>query len=105
MNREDTVKQITDLMISGKIAPWKAEDVALQEGISTPDNITAAVEARRAFVEEKSGHQFHHIVMPEKPYHVGYRCPNDGTLWTLAADDTYIRCGDIDNPHGKAFRA
>ncbi len=93
MNREDTVRQITDLLLNGKIAPWKAEEVALKEGISTPDNLTAAVQARRAFVEEKCGHQFQHIVMPEKPYHVGYRCPNDGSLWTLAADDTYLRCG------------
>ena len=98
MNQEDTVQKISDLLVDGKIAPWKAEDIALKEGISTPDNITVAVQARRAFIEKKSGYNFHHIVMPEKPYHVGYQCPKDGSLWHLSADDTYLRCGMCDTP-------
>ena len=48
MSREDTVRKMTDLLLDGKIAPWKAEAVALKEGIPAPDNITAAVKARRA---------------------------------------------------------
>lgn len=39
MNKESAVKNISDMLISGKVAPWKAEQAALDEGISTPDNI------------------------------------------------------------------
>ncbi len=98
MIREEIVTKIKNMLLKGEIAPWKAEAAALKEGISNPKNITTGVMARRAFIEEKSGCKFHHIVMPEKPYHVAYRCPNDATLWTLATDDTYIRCGICGTP-------
>ncbi len=92
MDRARIVETIAEKLISGELKPWSAEKVALEEGLPSPDNITAAVEARRRFVEAKSGHPFHHLVMPEKPYHVAYRCPQDHTLWTLAADDTNLDC-------------
>ena len=43
MNQENNVQKITDLLLDGKIAPWKAEDVALKEGISTPDNMNTSI--------------------------------------------------------------
>ena len=98
MSFEDIVRSLSDRMLEGKIAPWKAEDVALAEGLAEPENIRAGVAARRVFVEAKSGHSFHHIVLPDKPYHTAYRCPNDQSLWNLAADDTYIRCGICGTP-------
>ena len=98
MAQEDTIKKIRDLLLTGKTAPWKAEDIALEKGIPSPENITVGTLARRAFVEEKSGYRFEHIVIPEQPYHIGYRCPRDGTLWTLAAQDRYTRCGLCDTP-------
>ena len=98
MERDDIVKKIKDALIKGEIPPWKTEDEVKKQGIPTPENIVVAAMARRAFVEEKSGHKFYHIVLPENPYHIGYRCPKDGTLWTLAADDTYVRCGMCATP-------
>ena len=93
MNWEDTIKKIAEMIHNEDIAPWKAEQAALKEGVPIPEYITAAAKARRLFVEEKSGHRFHHIVLPPKPYQISYRCPNDGTLWTLAAEDTHTFCG------------
>ncbi|MBT8351520.1 MAG: hypothetical protein KJO26_09850, partial [Deltaproteobacteria bacterium] len=93
MISKEVVKKIKNMMLQGEIAPWKAEAAALKEGIPSPENITVGVMARRAFVEEKSGHKLHHIVLPEKPYHIAYRCPNDDSSWTLAADDTDLSCG------------
>lgn len=93
MNSEKTAKKIAEMMLKGEIAPWKAEQVAQKEGLATPDDIAIAAMARRMFIEEKSGHKFCHIVLPEKPYQIAYRCSKDGTLWTLAADDTYVNCG------------
>jgi hypothetical protein len=98
MDRDDVVKKIKAAMINGEIPPWKADDEAAKMGIAAPENIVVGTMARRAFVEEKSGHKFCHIVLPENPYHTGYRCPKDGTLWTLAADDTYVRCGMCATP-------
>ncbi len=93
MKIEETAKKIADMIYNGKIAPWKAEQAAVDAGISIPGNIAVAAKARRLFIEEKSGNNFCHIVLPEKPYHIAYRCPEDGTLWTLAADDTHRCCG------------
>jgi hypothetical protein len=98
MNREDAAKKITESLLKGEIAPWKAEDVAQNEGVPAPDNIIAAAMARRTFVEEMSGHKFHHIVLPEKPYYIGYRCPNEGNLWWLDAHDSDVRCGMCATP-------
>jgi len=86
------------MMLKGEVFPWKAEAVALKEGIAGPENITAGAMARRLFVEEKSGHTMHHIILPEKPYHIAYRCPNDGSSWTLAANDTDLHCGMCATP-------
>ncbi len=93
MKSDDAIQQIKDALIKAEIPPWKAEDQAAKMGFATPENIVVGVKARRAFVEEKCGQPFYHIELPENPYHTGYRCPKDGTLWTLAADDTYVRCG------------
>jgi len=98
MDRDDVVGKIKKALIKREIAPWKAEDAAVKEGIAKPENILVGTMARRAFIEEKSGHKFYHIVLPENPYHIGYRCPQDGTIWTLAADDTYVRCGICATP-------
>lgn len=98
MKSEDTVTKLTDRMLQGKLAPWKAEDAALEDGLTAPENITAGAAARRSFIEAKSGQRFRHIVLPDQPYHTAYRCPNDQSLWTLAAEDTHIRCGMCDTP-------
>ena len=98
MDQDDAVKKIKDGLIQGKIPPWNAEKEATKMGIAAPANIVVGTLARRAFVEEKSGHKFFHIILPEHPYHTAYRCPQDGTLWTLAADDTYQRCGMCATP-------
>ncbi len=92
MNRDDIIRTIADLLIKGDIMPWNAEEAAREEGLPSPDNLTAAVEARRLVVEKKCGHRFCHLVMPEHPYHVAYQCPHDGTLWTLAVGDTNTNC-------------
>ena len=95
---DDIVKNLSDRMLEGKLAPWKAEEAALEEGLTGPEYITAGVAARRVFVEAKSGQSFQHIVLPDQPYYTAYRCPKDQSLWTLAADDTYIRCGMCGTP-------
>ncbi len=93
MKLEKTIKKIAEMIHKGEIAPWKAEQAAIKEGASPPEYIEVAAKARRMFIEEKSGHRFYHILLPGKPYQISYRCPNDGTLWSLAADDTYVNCG------------
>ena len=93
MKLESTIKKIAQMIHKGDIAPWKAEQAALAEGAPVPENISVAAKARRMFIEEKSGHTFCHIVLPENPYQVAYRCPNDGLQWNLAADDTHVNCG------------
>ncbi len=93
MNPEGIAKKLAEMIHTGEIAPWKAEQAALKEGIAVPEHFAAAAEARRLYIEKKSGCRFHHIVLPEKPYQIAYQCPNDGTGWTLAADDTYMHCG------------
>ncbi|MCP4369198.1 MAG: hypothetical protein GY797_13950 [Deltaproteobacteria bacterium] len=98
MISKEVVKNIKDMLLNGEFPPWKAEAVALNEGISSPENIAVGAMARRSFVEKKSGHTLHHIVLPEKPYHTAYRCPTDGSLWTLAAEDTDIHCGMCATP-------
>ena len=98
MNQIDTANKIRDMFLAGEAAPWKAEDIAEKQGLTPPENIVLGTMARRAFVEEKSGYPFDHIVMPDKPYHIAYRCPQDSTLWTLAAEDRYVRCGLCDTP-------
>ena len=98
MNLDDIAKKIKDVLIKGELAPWKAEEAAEKEGVPVPDSIRAGAMARRAFVEEKSGSKFCHIELPQNPYHIGYRCPQDGTIWTLAADDTDVHCGMCGTP-------
>jgi hypothetical protein len=98
MNLDDSAKKIAEMIQTGKIAPWKAEQVALKEGVSVPDHIAVAAKARRLFIEEKCGSQFQHIVLPPKPYQITYKCPKDSTIWTLAADDTYECCGLCGTP-------
>ncbi len=92
MEHKDVVKKVTEMLVNGDITPWNAEEAAAEQGLAVPENITAGVEARRAFVAHKTGHELHHLVMPEKPYHVAYRCPKDNTLWTLAEGDIYTKC-------------
>jgi len=98
MNLDDIAKKIKDVLIKGELVPWKAEEAAEKEGVPVPDSIRAGAMARRAFVEEKSGSKFCHIELPQNPYHIGYRCPQDGTIWTLAADDTDVHCGMCGTP-------
>lgn len=98
MNREDGVRDIKAALLKGEFPPWKAEEAALEQGYPEPENILVGVMARRAMLEEKSGHALQHITLPEKPYKVSYRCPQDGSAWSLAADDTYVRCGMCDTP-------
>ena len=62
--QEDTVKKITEMLLNGEAAPWRAEDLALEQGLHPPENIVAGTFARRAFVETKSGYAFDHIVTP-----------------------------------------
>ncbi len=98
MNREDTVNRIRDMLLAAEAPPWKAEELAEKQGFTPPESIVVGAMARRAFVEEKCGHPFDHIILPDRPYHIAYRCPRDGTLWTLAAEDRYDRCGLCGTP-------
>jgi hypothetical protein len=52
MNWEDTAKKIAEMIQNGDIAPWKAEQVALKEGVSVPEYIAVAAKARRLFIED-----------------------------------------------------
>jgi hypothetical protein len=98
MKFEEVVGKLVGRLLQGDAAPWKAEELAAAEGVPSPEHITVGVMARRAFVEAKSGHAFRHIRLPDKPYHIGYRCPRDGTGWTLAADDSDQNCGICHTP-------
>jgi hypothetical protein len=99
-NQVAVAEKIKGMILKGAYPPWKAEDAAQELGVPVPDNFEVAAMARRALVEEKSGHPLRHIVLPEKPYQINYRCPNDGTLWSLAADDTSLCCGLCAAPLG-----
>ncbi len=93
MDEKTVVFHLRDAMLEGSFPPWKAEEAAKEAGISEPKNNIIATKARRAFVEVKSGHNFQHIILPEKPYIIEYRCPRDGTRWSLAAGDYDQNCG------------
>ncbi len=98
MSTEDIVRKIAQDILAGAVQPWKAESAARDAGVPAPDHIRAGAQARRAFLEEKSGVGLEHIVLPEKPYFTEYRCPADGSAWTVAADDTDLRCGLCGTP-------
>jgi len=98
MDNETAIDRIKAALTNGEIPPWKLEDLAHEMGFQPPDNITIAVKARRAYLEHKSGLQLNYIVLPERPYKIEYRCPNDQTLWSLAGDDADVRCGMCGTP-------
>lgn len=93
MGVDKIVSLLKDDLLDGRLQPWKVEEAAIEAGIAVPDNFTVAAQARRAFVAEKSGVPFKHITLPDKPYLVEYLCPEDGSRWWLAAEDTYVCCG------------
>jgi hypothetical protein len=98
MNQTDIAKKISEQIIKGEIAPWKTEEAALEAGLQPPEHLVVGTLARRLFLEEKSGIKLNHLVMPDKPYSIEYRCPRDGSHWILAADDAFCRCGMCDTP-------
>ncbi len=93
MAPEKLVEAIAEDIVAGKLAPWKAENAALGAGTAPPRQMWIAAAARRAAIERKSGAKFRHLVLPDEPYCIEYRCPEDDTFWTLAADDEQTHCG------------
>lgn len=98
MDQTDIAKKISEQMLNAEIAPWTAENAALEAGLQPPEHLVAATLARRLFLETKSGIKLNHLVMPDKPYSIEYQCPRDGSHWILAANDTFCRCGMCDTP-------
>ncbi len=98
MKRSEGVATIKQALLAGEVQPWKAEQAALEHGFDPPEHIRVGVLARRAMLEAKSGYRFHHLGLPDEPYQVNYRCPQDGTQWSLAAGDEYTRCGMCASP-------
>ena len=92
MNHEAITLKLRDDLLAGKLVPWKTEEAAREEGISEPENIRIGINARRSFLEQKSGHTLKHITISEKPYLLEYRCSEDNTRWWLAANDSYRQC-------------
>ena len=48
MNKESAVKNISDMLISGKVAPWKAEQVSYISGTFPKVRCGGGERARRA---------------------------------------------------------
>jgi hypothetical protein len=101
---ENLVEVISGKIKTGEIQPWKAESVLLEEyNASSPEYFRTAALSRRRCIEELTGHKFNYLELPDKPYLMQWRCPNDNSIWHLEArdiDTTCTHCGSALEPYG-----
>ena len=85
-NQEQLINDIAENIKTGQVQPWKAESVLLEEyGIVSPEHFRVAALARRKVIEHLTGQEFRHLELPDRPYLMKWRCPNDNAEWHLAA--------------------
>ncbi len=103
-NDETLTDVIAGKIRSGEVQPWKAESVLLEEyNVSSPEHFRIAALSRRKCIEELTGHDFKYLGLPEKPYLMQWRCPNDNSIWHLEArdaDTNCTQCGSSLEPYG-----
>lgn len=104
-SKEDLVGEIADKIKRGEVQPWKTETVLLEEyGASSPEHFRTAALIRRRHIEELTDYKFNYLELPENPYMMKWRCPEDKSIWHLEERDTDIvctRCGSALEPYGK----
>jgi hypothetical protein len=85
--------ECVELLISGKIPPWRVEDELISTyHIGLPNNFILAAQCRREFIAKITGERFSQIPISEKPYKIRYFCPKENLTFELDARDSYIRC-------------
>jgi hydroxymethylglutaryl-CoA reductase len=92
-NRQKAKDECVELLISGKLPPWKLEEELVSVyHVALPGNFVLAAESRREFIEKITGTKFSHIQIPEKPYKIHYFCPKDNLTFELDALDSHTQC-------------
>jgi hypothetical protein len=95
-NKDKAQKAMTacvEKLREGQLAPWKVEEeLEMACGILPPENFELAAFCRRKFLEERTGENFHHISVPEKPFKGRFRCPQDNLVWELDMRDENRIC-------------
>ncbi len=98
------IEELADKIKTGKVQPWKAESVLLEEyDVRAPEHFQIAALSRRKCIEELTGQKFNYLELPEKPYLMQWHCPKDNSIWQLEARDTdtvCTHCGSALEPHG-----
>jgi hypothetical protein len=85
--------ECVELLISGKLPPWRLEDELISTyHIVPPGNFVLAAQSRREFIEEITGEKFNHIHISEKPYKIRHFCRKDDLTLELDARDSFIQC-------------
>ena len=78
------VDEVANRIAAGDVQPWKAEAFLLKEyEIIPPEHYYLAVLIRRKLISDLTGYDFNYLEMPDKPYIMKWRCPNDGSIWLL----------------------
>ena len=70
---------------------------------NSPDHYRLAALSRRKVIEDLTGLEFRHLELPDRPYLMKWRCPNDHAEWHLSAvdtDTTCAYCGSALEPYG-----
>ncbi len=76
-----------------RLAPWKVEEeLESVYGIRPPENFELAALCRRRFLEERTGENFRHIGVPDKPFKGRFLCPRDNLVWELDMRDGNRTC-------------
>ena len=98
------VDEVANRIAAGDVQPWKAEAFLLKEyEVIPPEHYYLAVLIRRKLISDLTGYDFNYLEMPDKPYIMKWRCPNDGSIWLLEARDrdTFCSsCGSALEPYG-----
>lgn len=85
--------ECVDLLVSGKLPPWRVEDELISRyHIDPPDNFSLAAQSRREFIAKITGEKFSHIAISDKPYKIRYFCSEDDLTFELDARDSHIQC-------------
>jgi len=85
--------ECVELLVSGKIPPWRVEDELVSTyQIGPPENFALAAESRREFIRKVTGETFSQIPISDKPYKIRYFCSKDNLTFELDARDSHIQC-------------
>jgi len=88
----DLISDLRQAMIKGDLPPWRAEAALLDKGVKSPNHFYLAALTRKAYIEDISGETFCHLQVMDKPYIQPWRCPKDGIIYNLEAQEKDLTC-------------